>query len=97
MTVYIDHALIRSRGYRWCHLLSDASFEELHAFAGRLGLSRKRFHGDHYDVLESERDQAVYLGAKSIERRDLTELIPRLRERGLRLRPSERAARPSHL
>ena len=27
----------------WCHLVSDASFEELHAFAERLGIPRRFF------------------------------------------------------
>lgn len=29
----------------WCHLVSDDSFEELHAFAAQLGIPRHRFQG----------------------------------------------------
>ena len=34
----------------WCHMVSDAGFEELHAFAAQLGIPRHRFQGDHYDL-----------------------------------------------
>ena len=34
----------------WCHLVSDQSFDELHAFAARMGIPRHRFQGDHYDL-----------------------------------------------
>ena len=34
----------------WSHLVSDTSFEELHAFAARLGIPRRFFQGDHYDL-----------------------------------------------
>ena len=47
----------------WCHLVSDASFEELHAFAARLGIPRRFFQGDHYDLPEHLRARALELGA----------------------------------
>ena len=34
----------------WCHMATDGSFEELHAFAARLGLRRAWFQRDHYDL-----------------------------------------------
>lgn len=33
------------------HLVSDVSFEELHAFAASVGLKRIWFQRDHYDIL----------------------------------------------
>ena len=51
------------RSARWCHLVSDASFEELHAFAARLGIPRRFFQGDHYDLPEHLRARALELGA----------------------------------
>jgi hypothetical protein len=57
---------------RWCHLVSDESFEELHAFAARLGIPRHRFQGDHYDLPPHLRAQAVALGAEEIDTRELT-------------------------
>ena len=55
----------------WCHLVSDASFEELHAFAGRLGIPRRFFQGDHYDLPAHLRDRAVDLGAVQVSTREL--------------------------
>lgn len=48
---------------RWCHMVSDAGFEELHAFAAQLGIPRRRFQGDHYDLHSALRARALALGA----------------------------------
>jgi Protein of unknown function (DUF4031) len=56
----------------WCHMVSDASFEELHAFAARLGIPRRRFQGDHYDLPPHLREHAVALGAHEVSTRELT-------------------------
>jgi hypothetical protein len=56
----------------WCHMVSDASFEELHAFASRLGIPRHRFQGDHYDLPPHVRARAVALGALEVSTRELT-------------------------
>ena len=55
----------------WCHLVSDASFEELHAFAARLGIPPRFFQGDHYDLPPWLRERAVELGAEEVDTRDL--------------------------
>ena len=55
----------------WCHLVSDASFDELHAFAARLGISRRYFQGDHYDLPEHLRARALELGARPVTTREL--------------------------
>jgi Protein of unknown function (DUF4031) len=51
---------------RWCHMVSDAGFDELHAFAARLGIPRRRFQGDHYDLHPALRARAVTLGAVEV-------------------------------
>ena len=56
----------------WSHMVSDASFEELHAFATRLGIPRRRFQGDHYDLPPHLRERAVALGAREVGTRELT-------------------------
>ena len=56
----------------WCHLVSDTDFEELHAFAARLGIPRHRFQGDHYDLPSHIRARAVELGAREVTTRELT-------------------------
>jgi Protein of unknown function (DUF4031) len=60
---------------RWCHMVSDAGFDELHAFAARLGIPRRRFQGDHYDLHEALRARAVTLGALEV---DTGELVARM-------------------
>lgn len=81
MAVLVDDAIWSWRGRRWAHLVSDQSFDELHAFADRLGLDRRLFHKDHYDLRSDRRDDAVRLGARPVTSR---ELVRRLRAAGLR-------------
>jgi hypothetical protein len=81
VTVLIDEPIWPFRGELWCHLVSDESYEELHEVAAALGIPRRGFQGDHYDVPARMRDQAVALGAKPVSGR---ELITRLRASGLR-------------
>ena len=50
----------------WCHMVSDAGFDELHDFAARLGIPRRRFQGDHYDLPPQLRERAVALGAEQV-------------------------------
>jgi hypothetical protein len=83
MSVLIDRPKFMWRGRRWSHLVSDESYEELHAFAAELGLTRARFQSDHYDVPEALYEQAVSLGAIEVSSK---ELVRRLIESGLRRR-----------
>ena len=75
----------------WSHLVSDTSFEELHAFAAQLGIPRRFFQGDHYDVPQDLYAEAVASGAVPVGAR---ELLSRLTAAGLR-RKKPRAAGPS--
>jgi hypothetical protein len=76
MTVLVDelreypHTPLPFR--HWCHLVSDTDFDELHAFAARLGIPRHRFQGDHYDLPAHVREQAVVAGAREVTTRELT-------------------------
>ena len=81
MTVLVDAAIWPFEGRKWAHLVSDASFEELHEFAQQLGIPRRAFQGDHYDVPTEYRDRAIALGAEAVPSR---ELVRRLRAAGLR-------------
>lgn len=81
MTVLVDAAIWPFEGRKWAHLVSDTSFEELHEFAEQLGIPRRAFQGDHYDVPNDYRDRALALGAVSVPSR---ELVRRLRAAGLR-------------
>ncbi|MCW2948795.1 MAG: hypothetical protein JWR24_5512 [Actinoallomurus sp.] len=70
-------------------MVSDASFEELHAFAGRLGMPSRAFERDHYDVPSVLYDSALGLGAEPIGSQ---ELVARLTGAGLRRRKNGRGA-----
>lgn len=83
MTILVDPAVWPWRGQRWAHLVSDVSYDELHDFAARLGIPRRAFQGDHYDVPAPLRDQAIALGALPVDSR---ELVRRMRAAGLRRR-----------
>lgn len=88
MAILVDQAVWPWRGRRWAHLVSDESYDELHLFAARLGIPRRAFQGDHYDVPVEYRDRAIELGAEAVDARVL---VRRLRESGLR-----RAKRAGH-
>jgi hypothetical protein len=89
VAILIDEPRWWWRGQRWCHLVSDASLDELHAFAAGVGIPRRVFQGDHYDVPEEYRAAMVAAGAVEVESR---ELLRRLRAGGLRLTPAQRRA-----
>jgi hypothetical protein len=81
ITILVDQAVWPWRGERWAHLVSDDSYDELHAFAARLGIPRRAFQGDHYDVPTGYRLRAIELGAEPVDARIL---VRRLRAAGLR-------------
>ncbi len=70
-------------------MVSDTSYDELHAMAERLGIPRRGFQGDHYDLPEDYRQRAIDLGATPVGSR---ELLTRLRAAGLRVSPARRRA-----
>lgn len=78
MTVYVDDMQAPykpqhrpGRTYVMCHMIADTD-EELHAMADKIGVARKWFQGDHYDVAKSSRARAVLAGAKEVTRRQLS-------------------------
>ena len=78
------------RGRQWCHLVSDESLDELHAFAEWLGVPRRVFQGDHYDLHEDLRIDAVVLrGDRGVEPGAGARGCARP---GLRLTPADRRA-----
>ena len=93
VAILIDEPRWWWRGQRWCHLVSDVSLDELHAFAAAVGIPRRVFQGDHYDVPEEYRDAMVTAGAVEVGSR---ELLRRLRTAGLRVTPAQRRAAAAH-
>src|SRR5207342_2356426 len=90
VTVLVDQATWAGRGRLWCHVVSDESFEELHAFARAAGIPERGFERDHYDVPESHRPAVVAAGAVEVSSK---ELVRRITAAGLR-RPKHRPPPP---
>ncbi|MFI9047969.1 DUF4031 domain-containing protein [Streptomyces sp. NPDC053427] len=88
MAIYIDPPTWPGHGRMWSHLVSDTSFEELHAFAARIGIPRRAFERDHYDLPAERYAEAARAGAVEV---GCKELLRRLTEAGLR-RPKHRTA-----
>ncbi len=89
MAVLIDPPAWPAHGRLWSHLASDASYDELHAFAERVAVPRRAFEGDHYDVPAERYDALVTAGALPVATRDLLRALQRS---GLR-RPKRKGER----
>jgi hypothetical protein len=87
MTVLIDQPRWPAHDTFWSHLVSDSSLDELHTFAESMGIPRRGFDLDHYDVPESRYDDMVAAGAVPVSMRQLVE---RLAASGLRVSQRER-------
>ena len=87
MTVLVDAAMWPAHGRLWAHLVSDASLDELHAFAARAGLPPRGFDLDHYDVPQDRIPDLVRLGAEAVTAGELTR---RLIASGLRVKARDR-------
>jgi Protein of unknown function (DUF4031) len=74
MTVYVDNMHETPTGrfgrMKMSHMIADTE-AELHAMAARIGVARKWFQGDHYDVCKAKRALAIEFGAKPITWREL--------------------------
>jgi len=95
--ILLDPPSVPARGRWWSHLVSDSSQAELHAFAAGLGLPRRAFDRDHYDLPAELYDAALAAGAVPVSSR---ELVARLAASGLRRRPAAvvpRRLRPGDL
>ena len=87
--IYIDEPTWPGHGRLWSHLVSDVSYAELHAFAEQLGIPRRAFERDHYDVVSDRFESALAAGARLVTSR---EIVARLNAAGLRRRKVSRLA-----
>jgi hypothetical protein len=81
MTILIDPPRWPAHGRLWSHLVSDASYQELHEFAAAQGIPARGFDHDHYDVPKERHEELLAAGAVSVDSR---ELLSRLTTAGLR-------------
>jgi hypothetical protein len=89
MTIFIDQPTWPGHGRYWSHLISDTSVQELHDFAAGLGIPRRAFDQDHYDVPDARFADCLAAGARECRSR---ELVAKLYAAGLRRRKRSRLA-----
>src|SRR6188768_2991645 len=90
MAILVDPPAWPAHGRVWAHLVSDDSYDELHAFAAAHGIPRRGFERDHYDVPEEAYPDLVSAGAVPVSSRVLLEHLARA---GLRRRKATAMAR----
>lgn len=91
MTVLIDPPRWPAHGRVWSHLVSDESYDELHAFAAAQNIPARGFDHDHYDVPVERYQALVAAGAVPVDSR---ELLQRIGEAGLRQPKRDRRVKP---
>lgn len=73
MAVYVDdmfqYPMGRFGRMKMSHMIADTE-DELHAMADTIGMARRWYQGDHYDVSMSLRARAVAAGAVEITLRE---------------------------
>jgi len=73
MTIYVDDFRARYGRMVMCHMLADTE-EELHDFAQHIGIARKHYQGDHYDICLATKRKALRFGAIEVTRRAMVRL-----------------------
>ena len=101
MTVYVDDMRAKFRRYVMCHMIGTDE-AELHAIADRIGVARKWYQADHYDIAVSKRKLAVAAGAVEITWRQCGFMVVHFRRNGVWIGPDQAQAailaeRRSHL
>ena len=94
MTIWIDPPRWPGHGRLWSHLISDTSIAELHEFAAGIGIPRRGFEGDHYDIPAQRYAATLAAGAQAA---DSAQLVRMLQGSGLRLRKRKGEKGIAHL
>jgi hypothetical protein len=74
MTVYVDTMQAPFKGMLMCHMIADSE-QELHAMATAIGMQRKWYQRDHYDISMEMKQLAIQNGAREIGMRELAALV----------------------
>lgn len=81
MAVYVDDMKAKYGRMIMCHMIADTA-NELHAMADTIGVKRKWYQGDHYDICLAKRRRAVAAGAIEISRIELGRRVIKARRAG---------------
>jgi hypothetical protein len=65
VTVYVDDMRANFGRMIMCHMFADTE-AELHAMAASIGVARRWYQGDHYDIALSKRAAALANGACAV-------------------------------
>lgn len=79
MSVYVDDMRARVGRMIMCHMIADSE-AELHGMADRIGVARRWYQGDHYDICLASRAKAIAAGAIEITRREAVRILRRRRQ-----------------
>lgn len=79
MTVYVDNMKAQYGRMIMCHMIADTE-QELHDMAQRIGVRRKWYQGNHYDICLKMKNKAIRLGAIEVTKRDLVRKLIRIRK-----------------
>lgn len=74
MAVYTDNMRAQYGRMIMCHMHADTE-AELHDMARRIGVARRWYQGDHYDICLAMRAKAVKLGATEIDVREMARIV----------------------
>jgi hypothetical protein len=74
MTVYVDTMQAHFKGMLMCHMIADSE-QELHAMAAVIGMQRKSYQRDHYDISMERKQLAIERGAREIGMRELAAMV----------------------
>jgi hypothetical protein len=95
MAVYVDDMYKYSMGrygrLKMSHMIADSS-EELHRMADVIGVARRWYQGDHYDIAISKRTTAVQAGAIEVSMTQLSSMCRRQKVEGHCGNPDEARA-----
>lgn len=80
MPVYVDDMRAKFGRMIMCHMIGDEA--ELHSVAQRIGVARKWYQGNHYDICLSKKQDAISLGAIPITMKQCAAMVARFRETG---------------
>lgn len=75
MSIFIDPPAWAAHGTVFSHLISNSSVDELHSFAARVGVSKRAFDIDHYDIPRHHYRELVNAGAQPVSGSELTRIL----------------------
>ena len=74
MSVYVDDMRAPYGRMVMCHMIADTE-DELHRMAGLIGVARRWYQGDHYDICLAKRALAMHAGAIELTRFALGRIV----------------------